>query len=350
MSIDSDDRTSRYLAAVEQAMLAELDQWRWDSIPRLRHIVETQIRGGGKRMRPLLALAFTDLYGGNSDDVVVPAAGVELYHLASLVLDDVQDDSAVRRGKPALHITTTTSTAINVAAVTCRLSYHPIHRSDRLTPDRKLRLHRELDVAATLLVLGQSIDISWNDGGYAAPGDFPYRDMVRWKTGSLYGCAAAMAAVTCGADAAVDAAREFGVSFGSLFQGVDDYLDTFGDDQVLRRPRFEDFRGGKLTAPLLCLLDALSVAGRTGDAELVTRRLAERTATGRDWLLGLLDRYAVADTVRADLSRQAAQLCQLLPDDAPRGRTAAVVDLIDTVMARAGIEWHAAVANPGAKR
>ncbi len=350
MNADPCDRTSHYIVAVEEAMLAGLDQWRWDSIPQLRRIVETQIRWGGKRMRPLLALAFTDLYGGNSDDVITSAASVELYHLASLVLDDVQDNSAVRRGKPAVHTSTTTSTAINVAATIRSLSYHPLHRSDQLTPDRKLRLHRELDIAATQLVLGQSIDIGWNDGWYAGPGDFPYRDMVRWKTGSLYGCAAAMAAVACGVVDAVDAAREFGVSFGSLFQGVNDYLDAFGDDRALGRPRFEDFRAGKLTAPLICLLDALHVAGQTDEAKLVTRQLAERTTTGRDWLLDLMDRYAVADAVRADISRQATQLCRLLPDDAQRGSTGAVVDLIDTVMARAGIGWREASASPGVKR
>jgi geranylgeranyl pyrophosphate synthase len=350
MNADRCDRTSRYLATIEQAMLAELDQWHWDLVPVLRHIVETQIRRGGKRMRPLLALAFAELYGGDSDDVVVAATSVELYHLASLVLDDVQDNSALRGGKPAVHTTATTSTAINVAAVTRSLSYHPIHRSDRLTSDKKLRLHRELDFAATQLVLGQSIDIGWNGGWYAVPGDFPYRDMVRWKTGSLYGCATAMAAVACGADDDIDAAREFGVSFGSLFQGVNDYLDAFGDDQALRRPRFEDFRGGKLTGPLICLLDALGAAGRTGDAELVTRRLAERTANGRDWLLDLMDRYAVAEAVRADLSRQAVELCRLLPDNPPRGRTAAVADLIDTVLAPAGVGWRTAAANPGEGR
>jgi len=349
MSIDPGGRASRYVAAVEQTMLAELCKWRWDSVPQLRRIVETQIRHGGKRLRPRLALAFTDLYGGVSDDVVVPAASIELYHLASVILDDVQDNSAVRRGKPAQHTSASTSIAINVSAVTRSLSYHPIHRST-LSHDLKLRLHQELDVAATQLVLGQSIDIGWNGGWYAAPAGFPYRDMVRWKTGALFGCAAAMAALVCGADDAVDTAREFGVSFGSLFQGVDDYLDTFGEDQALRRPRFEDLRGGKLTAPLICLLDALTAAGRTGDAERVTGRLAEGTAAGWGWLLDLMTRYDIAEVVRADISRQATELRRLLPPDIPHGTETSLTDLIDTVMTRAGIEWRAVAVGAGATR
>lgn len=341
MDTDPASRTARYLAAVDRAMLAELGQWDWGPMPALRRIVESQISRSGKRLRPLLTMAIADLHGGPWEDVVTPAASVELYHIASLVLDDVQDNSEVRRGKRAVHTTASTSTAINVAAVTRSLSYHPIHRDARLTSLQKLRLHRELDVAATHLVLGQSIDIGWSDGWYAAPGDFPYASMVRWKTGSLYGCAAAMAAVTCGAHD-VDTARDLGVSFGSLFQGVDDYLDVFGDETALRRPRFEDFRGGKLSGPLISLLDSLAAAGRSGEVALINSRLADGDASTVPWLLDLMGRYAVGDAVRSDLSRQARHLRRRFADEFPDGRTASVERLIDVVMAQVDLGRRAA--------
>jgi geranylgeranyl pyrophosphate synthase len=330
------ERTMRFLDAIDETMLAELDRWDWGPVPVLRRIVASQLARRGKRLRPLLARAVTEAHGGDWQDVVAPATSVELYHLASLVLDDVQDNSEVRRGDPAVHTTAATSTAINVAAVTRSLSYHPIHRSERLTALQKLALHQELDTAATCLVLGQSVDIGWSDGWYAEPADFPYPAMVRWKTGALFGCASAMAAII-GGSAHTDAAREFGVAFGALYQGVDDYLDAFGDDRVLGRPRFEDFRGGKLNGPMLRLLDSLTAAG---DSDLINRiqdRLGERGAASWDWLLDLMDRHGIAGAVRDVLSRQAADLYEGLAAMFPDGHTTAVADLIDVVMRRAGI-------------
>ena len=87
-----------------------------------------------------------------------------------------------------------TSTAINVAAFLRSSLYHAIHRSAVLSGDEKLVMRRQLDDAATRLVLGQSLDIGRHDGWFDAGRDFPYQRMVSWKTGSLFGCAAAMAA------------------------------------------------------------------------------------------------------------------------------------------------------------
>jgi len=330
-------QTDRLVDAVEQAILAEIDEWGWESTPRLRQLVTAQLLNGGKRLRPRLAFAFTGLHGGDPADVIAPAASVELYHLASLVLDDLQDNAALRNGRATVHMSASASTAINVAATIRSLSYHLIHRSERLTDASKLRLHRELDVAATRLARGQSIDIGWNCGWYTTPADYPYLDMARGKTGALFGYAAALAAVSAGApDAAVDAARELGVLFGVLYQQINDYLDMFGGDGALGRPGFEDLCGGKLTAPVLTLLDTLRAEGRLDEADLVVVRLAERTAVARAWLLDLMARCNIAARLGAGLVRQAERLAALLPADAAAERRAGVENLLDSVLARVG--------------
>ncbi|NES28115.1 polyprenyl synthetase family protein [Micromonospora terminaliae] len=327
-----------FLDAVEQMMLAELDRWDWGPVPELRRMVASQLTRGGKRLRPLLAWTVAEAYGRSWQDIVAPATSVELYHLASLVLDDVQDNSDVRRGRPALHTTAATSTAINVAAVTRSLSYHLIHRCDGPTPQQKLALHRELDTAATCLVMGQSIDIGWGAGWYGQPADFPYLSMVRWKTGSLFGCAAAMGAVIAGAPD-TDTVRDFGLAFGSFYQGVDDYLDTFGDETVLGRPRLEDFRGGKLNAPLLRLLDVLTTAGDGETVKSIRDGLGDRDASW-EWLLDLMHRHGIADALRRDLAQEATHLAAEHAANMPTGRSAGMARLIDTVMRRAGIPWQ----------
>ena len=330
--IDLRVRYSAHLRLLEEVMRAELAWWPWDAVGRLGSIVDGQIRNGGKRLRPLTALLFAELHGGEPGRVAAPAAGVEFYHLAALVLDDVQDNSAVRRGNPSVPATSGISTAINVAATIRSLSYHPIHRSNLLDPDEKLSLHRELDEAATRIVLGQSIDIGWNEGWYKSHFDFPYERMLEWKTGSLFGCAAAMGALTAGATAAeVDSARRNGTNLGVLFQLIDDYLDVFG--RALTRPAFEDFRGAKMSGPVIYLLRALHAAGREDEAESVSRRLAGANDRSGDWgwLLSLLAQMSIEQKIIDDLWVLAGRLGEFTVDGQTR-HDVGVADIVGLMM------------------
>lgn len=320
-------RYAEHLDRVGDLMLAELTEWAWDELGRLGAIIEDQVRRGGKRLRPLVAFVFAELHGADVDRVVAAATSVEFYHLAALVLDDVQDNSAVRRGARAVHTTSSVSTAINVAAAIRSLSYHPIHRAESLKPAEKLGLHRELDEAATRLVLGQSIDIGWHEGWYRSHLEFPYERMLRWKTGSLFGCASAMGALVGGAGpASIDSARDRGTELGLLFQLVDDYLDVFGDEDALLRPKFEDLRAGKLSGPVVYLLRALHPAGQE-----VVRRLAHRTS-GWEWLLTLLRESGIDRAMRDEVLAIADRLSAYSVDGSvvqPVG----VRDLVDLMVA-----------------
>jgi len=316
-------------------MLDELTRWRSGDVEQLWAVVHSLIKRHGKQLRPLLSLAVVDFFGGERDLITSPAASIEFYHLAALVLDDVQDNSEFRRGSPTVHASSTTSTAINVALFVRSLSYHMVHRYPGQDPDEKLRLHQELDGAATRLILGQSIDIGWHEGWYASYRDFPYAQMIAWKTGSLFGCAAAMGACVAGADlAAVSAARDYGTSFGTLYQLVDDYLDAFGDD-VAGRPAHEDFREGKMTGPVIRVLSALQEAGRRKDVDLVLGRLADRgsAAAGWGWLLALMHEHGVADQLRQELSDRAAELGRPSFGPADRGCADSLQQLVDLIVA-----------------
>jgi geranylgeranyl pyrophosphate synthase len=218
---------------VGRCALDELAQWPWHAVPPLRDLIHQQLTTPGKRLRAHLALSTVEALGGDPRRVYAPAASAELYHLAALILDDIEDNSAFRRGAPAVHTTTATSTAINVAATIRSLAYHPVHRSPYLSTEEKYEIHRRLDGAATHLVLGQSIDIGWHNGWYASPAEFPYREMVRWKTGVLFGYSAWCGAYVSGADAdTCQAAERFGTAAGALYQMVDDHADGFAEAPV----------------------------------------------------------------------------------------------------------------------
>jgi geranylgeranyl pyrophosphate synthase len=300
-----------HLAKMESFMLDELARWRSDEVIRVWSVARAQIERHGKQLRPLLALAVADLLGGELDRVVAPAASVEFYHMAALILDDVQDNAEIRRGEPTVSVATTRSTAVNIALFMRSLSYHSINHCSSMSPAEKLILHRELDNAASHLILGQSVDVGWHEDWYESYLDFPYMRMIAGKSGSLFGCAAAMGACAASADSdTVSAARDYGTLFGVLYQMVDDYLDVFGDGTILRRPPYEDFREGKMTLPVLALLSALAQAGETESMGLVLSRLAARSRAAADWgwLLALMSEFAVAEQLRRELAGRASEL------------------------------------------
>lgn len=331
-------RYQQEIDLVDQIMAAEVSHWQWRDLTEAELIIRDQLARKGKQLRPLLALSVGDALGARLDRVCAPAASLEFYHLAALVLDDVEDNSSVRRGTPAVHTTATTSMAINIASTLRSLAYHPIHRSQKLSADEKLSLHRELDSAATELVLGQSIDIGWHLGWYQTQAEFPYDSMTRWKTGAMFGCAAAMGACVAGASPdVVDGARRLGVSLGVLYQVADDYLDVFGDDSQLRRPRYEDFRGRKMSGPVVALLHALSSAGRDEDAERVINVFTTKVPVDDwDWLIAMMDEHRVGEIIRSQFSERAETLAKEMADLFPGGDQDGLQAILELMTARLG--------------
>ena len=302
---------ARHLDRVDELVRREVARWRRDEVEHLVGLADAHLQRRGKRLRPLLSFAVTDLLGGDLALATMPAASVELYHLAALIVDDVQDNSETRRGEPSVHKATSKSTAINLALFVRSLSYQLVGQFPDTDLERKLRLYRELDGAATRIVLGQSVDIGWQEGWYSSFSDYPYAHMIEWKTGALFGCAAAMGACVAGADHhTVGAARDYGISFGAFYQMVDDFLDAFGDGSFLRKPPHEDFREGKMTEPLIRLLCALQKAGHSATADLVLRQLGhgESATDGWGWLLDLMREHDVQSELRHDLAERATTL------------------------------------------
>ncbi|WP_052411172.1 polyprenyl synthetase family protein [Streptomyces sp. NRRL S-118] len=331
------DYYAKHLAEIDQLVNEELARWPWQDVPEMEKLIRAQLRRKGKRLRPLLMFTLADLVGGDPWRVVPGATGVELYHLASLVLDDIQDNSAYRRGVPAVHTTSGVSTALNLAGVIRALSFQPLHRSPGLDPAEKRRVDGRVGTATMHLYLGQSIDIGWHDGWYPGIGDYPYKQMAEWKTGAMFGCAAWIATFVSGApEAVVESADRFGTKAGVLYQLVDDYLDIFGSDGVLRRPALEDLRGGKPSWPLIALCRVLRTQGEQGMADLVVQRLRQPDARDADWgwLLALTEKLDVAEILRQDLERQARELTFQARELASSGGSTARVELFIQVLLR----------------
>jgi geranylgeranyl pyrophosphate synthase len=304
-------RYADHIDQIGQLIAKEITYWNWDEAPQMKALVMRYLQRSGKRLRPLLALLFADLFDGAMETIHWPAAAIEVYHTATLIYDDIQDNSEFRRGQPCAHITASTSTAMNLAAVVRTLMYHFLHQSPHLSTTQKLEVHQRLDHAATLVALGQSIDIGWHEGWYSSYQHFPYKRMIQWKSATLFGCTAAIGTLLSGAHADdVNKADELGTEIGLLFQMVDDFLDVFGDSATMRRPLFNDFREGKVTFPVIYLLTQLSAEGREDKVKNILQCLAERDAQNVNWqwLVDLMLEYGIDYHLRNQFQEQVDQL------------------------------------------
>ena len=291
-----------HLACVDEHMAAGLRRWPWTHHDRMRQLVEDHLGQHGKRIRPLFTILCADLLGGDLDRTAPVGAALELYHSASLVLDDVQDNSSFRRGASTVHVTENVSNAINLAGVVRSFSYYPLHDATTLGAEEKLALHHEIDTMATLVPLGQSMEIGWHQGWYDDE-RFPYLDMIRLKTGAPFACAAASAAIVSGTDATTrDELRKLGFGLGCLYQLVDDFRDMFAAPPGTVP---EDLAAGKPSRPLWILVEKLSA-----DAATVDRVLRDFRFPGRDrnWIRDLMRELKVKETLDAEISDRAQEL------------------------------------------
>ncbi|WP_405976451.1 polyprenyl synthetase family protein [Streptomyces sp. NBC_00988] len=292
------------LRGIDDRMRAGLEFWPWGHHDRMRALVERQLARKGKRLRSLFALLCCELLGGATEKAQPLAAAVELYHAASLVLDDVQDNAAFRDRDQAVHVSENVSNAINLACIVRSFSHYPLHECD-LTLAEKDGTRRQLDMMATLVPLGQSMDIGWHQGWY----DFrsvPYEELIRLKTGAPFACVAAGAAVVSAKSSETRAeVEQLGYHVGTLYQLVDDYNDMFLHDQAAVP---SDLREGKFTRPVAILIGLLCVDDREDLADLVASRLRKPDSDGPQWILNLMSSYSVAALLKEEIQNRAGEI------------------------------------------
>ncbi len=229
---------------------------------------------GGKRIRPVLALAAARAVGGAPQDVLPTAAAIELVHTYSLIHDDLpaMDDDDLRRGRPTCHIAFGENVAILAGDGLMAEAYRLILERQEAGADRVLAALRAISDAIGVggMVGGQYVDVA-GDADLDADG---LRQMHALKTGKLIGASVLVAPLLLGAGERACAALErFAAELGLLFQIVDDILDVTGSEAEMGKASGSDERLGKRTY--------VSVFG--------LERARELAATSHDRARGALD-------------------------------------------------------------
>ncbi len=232
---------ARDLARVEEKIASQSGS---ETVDRINQVVTHLFAGGGKRIRPVLTLSTANLLGCTGEKHVNLATAVEFVHTATLVHDDVVDESMQRRGRPTANTIWDNKTSVLVGDYLFARSFQLMVAAESIEALLILA-----DASATIseaeilqLVSQQNL----------AMGDATYFRIIRGKTAALFSAAAKVGAVVAGADpAAIAACEEYGDALGVSFQIMDDLLDYSGETLRLGKNIGDDFRERKVTLPIL---------------------------------------------------------------------------------------------------
>ncbi len=252
------------------------------------HLQPTE-SGGGKLVRPMLTLLTNRTLGGTDEQALPLAAGIQLLHDFSLVHDDIEDNSAMRRGRPTIWKLWGQAHGINAGDGMFTLAHRALHRlSDvGVPPQRVLRILREFEETILRLCEGQYLDIAAE--GSIDISETSYLRLIKGKTAALTAAAAGLGArVASDDDTQIEALWEFGEALGLAFQMQDDLLDIWGDPAVTGKPFAADLLQRKMSLPVIHALAHASPADRE-QFEAVYRQ-AEVTRADLQNLLDILDR------------------------------------------------------------
>ncbi|GAA4880593.1 polyprenyl synthetase family protein [Saccharopolyspora cebuensis] len=214
--------------------------------------------GGGKALRPALVLLSGRVVAGDPDDVLAPAAAVELVHNFSLLHDDVMDGDTERRHRPTAWTVFGRSPALLAGDALLALSTDVL--LDPATEYAAAAV-RALSGATRELIAGQAADLDFEERTEVALAEC--LRMVHDKTASLLGCSTALGACFLGAPGeTVRRLHAFGTELGMAFQLVDDLLGLWGDPQVTGKPVLADLRARKKSVPVVHALVSGGAAAR----------------------------------------------------------------------------------------
>lgn len=284
-----------------------LDKMQSD-VPLIPHLASYLIASGGKRIRPLLTLATTKLCGGNMERAHLLAASVEFIHTATLLHDDVVDDSVERRGKESANVVFGNEASVLVGDFLFSRAFQ------LMVSDGSLEVLRILSTASAIISEGEVQQLITQNNLDTTMEE--YHSVIEGKTASLFAAACEVGPVIAGQDkATTKALRDYGMALGMAFQVADDVLDYDADRQKLGKKIGDDFREGKMTAPILFALQTANAE----EKEFWTRTLGNRDQKDGDLeyaqeLIHKHDALKKGLKLANDFGQKAIEALDIIPD------------------------------------
>lgn len=276
------------MAAVDAVIRARMAS---EHAPRIPEITAHLVGAGGKRLRPLLTLAAARICGYGGAHHIDLAATVEFIHTATLLHDDVVDESTQRRGRPTANLLWDNTSSVLVG------DYLFARAFQLMVGTGSLPVLEILSDAAARIAEGEVLQLT--AARNLATTEDIYLKVVRGKTATLFAAACQSGAVIAGASPAqVEGLRVYGDALGIAFQMVDDYLDYGGAGDGIGKNLGDDFREGKLTLPVIRAIAAADAEERAFWSRTIqSGRVAEGDL---DHAMALMARHGTLEGTRAE--------------------------------------------------
>lgn len=292
--------------------------------PRIPEVTAHLVEAGGKRLRPLLTLATARMCGYDGPYHVYLAATVEFIHTATLLHDDVVDESKKRRGRPTANLLWDNKSSVLVGDYLFARSFQ------LMTETGNLRVLRILSDAAATIAEGEVLQLTAAQD--LSTTEAIYLQVVRGKTAALFSAATEVGGVIAGRpEEEVKALFDYGDALGIAFQIVDDLLDYWGSDATGKNVG-DDFRERKLTLPLI-----KAFAAASDEEKAFWKRVIEK-GDQRDGdlehAIALLNKHGALEATRQEALAWAARAkaaMESLPQSELRNL---LIDLNDYVVSR----------------
>jgi octaprenyl-diphosphate synthase len=279
-------------------------------VAMINQIAHYIISAGGKRIRPMLVLLFSNALGFAGRERFELAATVEFIHTATLLHDDVVDESALRRGRQTANALFGNAASVLVGDFIYSRAFQMMVSVNRL------RVLEVLADATNVIAEGEVLQLmNMHDPDLSVD---DYLRVIRFKTAKLFEASARVGAVLAEASATVEeSCAAYGRSLGTAFQLIDDLLDYEGATEQLGKNVGDDLREGKPTLPLLLAMER----GSATERDLIRHAIEHGEVVRLPEIVEIVRRtgaiVATRDAARAE-SDKAAQALSVLPQSAYR--------------------------------
>lgn len=279
-------------------------------VPLVKEVSQYIISAGGKRLRPALLLLVSGALGNNHPHRHTLAAVVEFIHTATLLHDDVVDESTLRRGRATANERFGNAPSVLVGDFLYSRAFQ------MMVDVNNMRVMQVLSDATNVIAEGEVQQlVNMHDPSLD---EAAYLRVIRSKTAKLFEASARLAPILAGATAEVESAcAVYGQALGTAFQVIDDVLDYEGDAQELGKNLGDDLREGKVTLPVICALKKASPAQQ----QLLQTAIVEGDSEHMDAILNIIRETGALEAARSSAmseARRAMEAARTLPENPHR--------------------------------
>ncbi|RZL67811.1 MAG: octaprenyl diphosphate synthase [Variovorax sp.] len=307
------------MAAVDRVIAARLDT----GVPLVSHVSKYIISAGGKRLRPALLLLMAGALGYRGEQRHNLAAVVEFIHTATLLHDDVVDESTLRRGRPTANESFGNPASVLVGDFLYSRAFQ------MMLDAQDMRVMQILAEATNVIAEGEVLQLmNMHD---ASLDEAAYLRVIRSKTAKLFEASTRLAAVLAGADSVVEeACATYGQALGTAFQVIDDVLDYAGDASETGKNLGDDLREGKTTLPLILAMQRAQDA----DAALIRTAIENGDTDQLSRIVDIVRQTGALEATRLAAAAEAQRAIDALRDFPTNSHTAGLLQLAAQLLER----------------